>query len=840
MNSFEKKRKISAEVVGLLLFVISTSFLFAEPVNPGTAAQVAEVKTGVINYTFDEAKVSISNFRLAGSTPDPLYSDDNELLAWVFDLAPEGFIVVTGNTDLVPVIAYSTHGSFPWDEDPNNIMLYMLRTDIDMRMSARDALPHERIEENHLQWEEYLSGNILELAPGDSWPPEGQTSTGGWVELTWHQGSPYNADCPIDPATSNRCVVGCVATAMSMIVAFWQYTESVTFTSADDYLTYTRNIYIDATTASIPSIDYNNGSPSNAMAAAISYACGVSVQMDYTSQGSGAITSDCANALKTFFDFISADPMEDYLPDFYPTLEQNMKDSMPAQLSIEKSDGTGDHSIVCDGFREPSGGGDDEWHLNFGWGGGSPDPITSAWYVLPEGMPGDYSVIKYGVVNIEAPERPGAVPVADFSGDPRSGTAALTVYFTDLSSGNPTEWEWDFGDSRTSTTQNPTHVYEADGSYTVSLTVRNSDGEDTEVKADYISVGASAPTAEFSGAPTSGDAPLTVNFTDESTGEITDWSWEFGDGNTSTTPSPGPTHEYTDPGTYTVSLTVSNPYGSDTRTRNDYINVGTAPQPPSAEFSASPTSGDAPLVVNFTDESTGNPDSWSWDFGDGGTSTDQDPSYTYNSGGTYTVSLTATNAQGSNTETKSNYITVNELNPPVAAFIADPSSGYVPFTHRMTVQFRDESTEDPEEWAWNFGDGGTSTEQNPTHTYTSAGSFEVTLTATNGDGSDTATDTVVLASLPSEYFILPAMADYDAKEVEVKYGAPSDTKIEIFVYNVSGQLVRRLLTREIPRGEYTAIWDLTDERRLPVSPGVYFLELRADDGGAASKIVIAR
>lgn len=244
--------------------------------------------------------------------------------------------------------------------------------------------------------------------------------------------------------------------------------------------------------------------------------------------------------------------------------------------------------------------------------------------------------------------------------------------------------------------------------------------------------GPAAPNAAFVGSPTSGCAPLSVNFTDQSTGDVTSWSWNFGDGATSTLQNPG--HSYANAGSYTVSLTVTGPGGSDTETKTNYITVTTAP---TAAFSGSPTSGNAPLTVSFTDQSTGSPTSWSWNFGDGGSSTAQNPSHSYASAGTYTVALTVSNSCGSDTETKVNYITVSEApcNPPVANFSGSPTTGTAP----LNVNFTDQSTNSPTSWSWDFGDGGTSTAQNPSHTYSAVGTYTVSLTATNSCGSDTET-----------------------------------------------------------------------------------------------------
>jgi PKD repeat protein len=189
------------------------------------------------------------------------------------------------------------------------------------------------------------------------------------------------------------------------------------------------------------------------------------------------------------------------------------------------------------------------------------------------------------------------------------------------------------------------------------------------------------PVAGFTASPTSGTAPLSVAFTDTSSGSPTAWSWSFGDGATST--AQNPSHTYTTPGTYSVSLTVSNSSGTDTATQSNYI-VVTSPPPPVASFTASPTSGTAPLSVAFTDASSGSPTGWSWSFGDGGTSTAQNPSHTYTTPGTYSVSLTVSNSSGTDTATQSNYITVT---PPPPDFTLSASPANVAVVRGNTAKY---------------------------------------------------------------------------------------------------------------------------------------------------------
>jgi len=157
---------------------------------------------------------------------------------------------------------------------------------------------------------------------------------------------------------------------------------------------------------------------------------------------------------------------------------------------------------------------------------------------------------------------------------------------------------------------------------------------------------------------------------------------------------------------------------------------------PAAGLIAYPISGVYPLKVNFTDQSTGNITSWSWDFGDGSTSEDQNPTHTYHEPGDYTVILSANGPGGTDTETKTDYIVV-DYSTPVANFTADPIGGVIPFT----VSFKDESAGDIISWLWDFGDGLTSTEQHPYHTYNSSGNYTVSLSVTSAGGSDTETKT---------------------------------------------------------------------------------------------------
>ncbi|WP_052712624.1 PKD domain-containing protein [Methanosarcina barkeri] len=329
---------------------------------------------------------------------------------------------------------------------------------------------------------------------------------------------------------------------------------------------------------------------------------------------------------------------------------------------------------------------------------------------------------KLGTITVtEKPE--SVLPVANF-------TASLTVQFTDISTNNPTQWEWNFGDGTSSTEQNPVHVYGSEGTYTVTLVATNDAGS-SYVRSMVITVTRLIPVASFTADPTEGSAPLTVQFTDTSTNSPTQWNWDFGDGNTST--EQNPVHVFSDEGMYSVTLVAINGDGSSDPRSMD-IKVNRIPTPPVVNFTAQQT---GPLTVQFNDTSSNSPTQWNWDFGDGSTSTDANPAHTYAVAGTYTVNLTVSNADGSDTIGKAITVTGTSASP-TARFTLAPQIGRSP----LTVKFTDKSV-NAASIKWDFGDGTTSTESNPSHTYTT-GFYIVRLTATNGDKSSTTANIVIV------------------------------------------------------------------------------------------------
>ncbi len=381
-------------------------------------------------------------------------------------------------------------------------------------------------------------------------------------------------------------------------------------------------------------------------------------------------------------------------------------------------------------FTDSSTGDITSWAWDFGDGGTSTLQNPSYNYANPGSY--DVTLTVTGPGGNDVSSQPsyitvGAAPVAAFTATPTTGTAPVSVTFSDQSTGSPTAWAWDFGDGNTDTVQNPTHTYSTGGSFTASLIATNSCGSDTTSQVITIDTPL-APVADFSADLTSGCGPLDVVFTDLSTGNITSWAWDFGDGGTSTLQNPS--YNYANPGSYDVTLTVTGPGGNSINSKPGYITVGAAPV---AAFTATPTTGTAPVSVSFSDQSTENPATWAWDFGDGNTDTVQNPNHTYSAAGNFTAVLIATNSCGS--DTTSQVITINAPLAPVADFSADLTSGCEP----LDVSFTDLSTGDITSWAWDFGEGSPDSTQNPVHHYANYGTYDVTLTVSGPGGNSVMT-----------------------------------------------------------------------------------------------------
>lgn len=393
-------------------------------------------------------------------------------------------------------------------------------------------------------------------------------------------------------------------------------------------------------------------------------------------------------------------------------------------------------------YRTVAVNGYDSHHWDFGWNNSTSNAQSPVFgyfasgtffitlTVTPDGV--NYSSVTDTIIVYES-------PVVNMLAVPTQGCNPLNVCFTDLSTsanGSIVETIFDFGDGNVTRTPNPCHTFNLlpqQNCFQVSMQVKNSFGCISAKSFPNAVCIDRPPVANFaSNVRLLCDTPFAVSFLSTSTvqpGNGATYSWDFGDSTTGT--GTNPTHIYQNQGSYNVTLTVTDTDCNQTKsiTKNAWINARLI----HSDFLITQTVFCEGGSTQFINRSAGTDSAnftYTWNFGfPGGPTTQKDPNVTYAAPGTYSVSLTVQDALGcSDIETKTNVITVNPK--PNATFTSSgTSSCQAPFDVSFTALSCAGCT-----YAWNFGDGETSTVQNPTHTYDTTGNFSVTLEVTGQNG----------------------------------------------------------------------------------------------------------
>jgi gliding motility-associated-like protein len=336
-------------------------------------------------------------------------------------------------------------------------------------------------------------------------------------------------------------------------------------------------------------------------------------------------------------------------------------------------------------------------------------------------------------------------PIANFTANKQSGCAPLIVSFQDQSTGNPTSWNWNFGNGATSTLRNPSTTYLTPGNYTVTLTVSNANGSNTKTVSNYITV-YDKPQVNFSANTVYGCAPLAVQFTNLTNPgagtSIATSTWDFGNGTTST--ASNPSYTYGINGSFSVTLIVVNDKGCvGSLNKPQYITVLPTVN---ADFSFGNTNTcQPPFPISFTNASTGqSPLSYQWNFGDGATATQQNPVHNFLNTGNFNVTLISTSSTGCKDTV------VKTVNIPVrtTGFTA-PDTSCV----GQPIVFNNNSVPAPTSAAWNFGDATTSTAINPVKTYSNPGSYTINLVNTYNNCVDSVKKTIIIQPKLTASFI---------------------------------------------------------------------------------------
>ena len=402
-------------------------------------------------------------------------------------------------------------------------------------------------------------------------------------------------------------------------------------------------------------------------------------------------------------------------------------------------------------FTDESTGNPTSWNWDFGDGTGSEGPeAIKIWET--EGV---YTVTLF-VANARGDEAEQSlevtvvaddvlrVPTADFSFRSDTVEVGETIEFVDESTGEPESLLWSFGDGEVASGSVVTHVFEEPGSFEVSLTAGNAAGSNTTSAIITVVDGVKPPQAIIGGFPRVVEVGQSVTLTSESTNSPTAISWRFDDGDSAL----GTTvrHAWRSAGTFRIRLSVSNSAGADEAFADILVEPGVSP--PTARFGQSALEAVVGETISFNDLSLNSPTSLTWEFGDGATAQGANVSHSWDDDGSYTVTLTARNDAGSDDVSKTVTVIPLPPNPPSAGFTV--ASATVPVN--SVVKFVNTTTGDATEWAWDFGDGTSSVAKSPPHGYSSPGTYEVTLVASNAGGSDSVTKTIVVVDPPIAAF----------------------------------------------------------------------------------------
>jgi hypothetical protein len=377
----------------LLLATCSAIFTRAQQINGPEADKAAQ------HWITQHGGFSIQS-------SDLLTGDRGETLGYEYCMSPTGYLVLSADQSLPPVIAYSLSSASSVAGEPFNPLRDMLILDLGIRVEQLELVAEDERERNRSRWvallEEMPVNKLFE-----QWPPPGSTSTGGWLETNWHQSDPYNMFCPMDNVNSARSVAGCPAVALAMIIHYQRNLNGTRFSDLDDYYhSYAGrqywidddsqgwdfpafpvlNQYFDSIEMKFPKHD----PLSNEEKAALVFGCGVAAGQVYTSQVSGTFGVDQAYDAYLRFGYGDAMLIYDSDTSFYTQMKDDIREGRPVHLAVLSNTGQGGHNVVADGYNT-----NEYYHLNFGWGGS-----YNGWYLLPDEIPYNLTIIEGAVVDI--------------------------------------------------------------------------------------------------------------------------------------------------------------------------------------------------------------------------------------------------------------------------------------------------------------------------------------------------------------------------------------------------------------------------------------------------------
>ncbi|MDD4149824.1 MAG: C10 family peptidase, partial [Bacteroidales bacterium] len=730
--------------ISLFVFIFSI-FSFAAHVPTSKAKQVAE---NYYNY--------MSGFRETGKVIDNIEVYENDLLVYyVFNFSTGGYTIISADDEVTPILSYAFNGKFIIN-DPKlpegyeyflNSYKSQISQVINLSLKGDNSVKQK--------WENYYNNQFSSIKQTQDVSPLLNIEN-----IKWDQGCYYNASCP--SASGGACghvYTGCVATAMAQIMRFHKWPDHGTGSHS-----YNDNNY-GTQTANFGAAVYNwNAMPgsinsANSEIAKIMYHCGVSVDMMYSTQGSGAyVYGYVKEAFVNYFNY-NSNALYAYRVNYTDTNWKNkiisdLNNGWPVFYSGTGSDeGAAGHAFVCDGYQA----GTESFHFNWGWSG-SYNSYNTIDNLVPGGTgagggAGDYSYNHQAVFSVS----PSYGLTAVFSASPTQIYEGNSVSFVDGSYGDPTTWSYSFGDGGTANTANPNHTYNNSGLYNVSLTVGDGSTTNTQTKPNYIKV---VPT----------EAGFSMDF--ESCADYSNnfFPWSVVDGDQANTfgssdcdfPGESGFMSFMAFNPSDAGFTLASPHGGqrvgmaicpgDNSASNDWLisdNLQLGTNSSISLWARSPKPGSWGNNTYQVLVSTTNNNPSSFTLVSGANPIEAPASWTEH---TYNLS----SYDGQNIYVAIHHVSsskfmlwiddieINTTNGTVA-LNADFYANATSITVGQTVNFSDNSVGNPTGWTWNFGEGGTSQIQNPSHTYNSVGNYTVKLTISDGTNNDTETKTAYIS-----------------------------------------------------------------------------------------------
>ncbi|HPS26121.1 MAG TPA: C10 family peptidase [Bacteroidales bacterium] len=439
-------------------FLLLSLALIASPVSIESARKIAQ--NYFMHYASGKTDYNISNAITR--------QHDGINIYYVFNFSAGGYILIAADDAAIPVLGYSENGTYNENNLPVQMVDWLdgyateLQYIIDRQLSNKQTIK---------EWNKILSNDF----------PESKLVVLPLCGATWNQDGYYNNT--VEANTATGVYVGCVATAMGQIMKKWAYpTTGVGVHTYTDATYGVLSVNYGAATynwASMP----NNLTSSNTQVANLLYHCGVAVNMQYSTSGSGAYSQDVPDAIIDHFNYQSSAEIQ-FQAAFTATAWSNLlKGELDAGRPVLYSgdDGTSGHAFVCDGYNASN-----QFHFNWGWSGSN-----NGYFAIGSlnTSNGNFNNNNSAIIRITPPL---GAPLADFSANTTTPAVGGSVTFTDYTTNSPTSWNWTFegGSPASYSGQTPPAItYTTAGNYQVKLTVSNASGTDTKTKALYIRVG---------------------------------------------------------------------------------------------------------------------------------------------------------------------------------------------------------------------------------------------------------------------------------------------------------------------------------------------------------------